>query len=176
MYINEVAIKDKKSFSLIELMIVITIIGILSAIAIPSYRDYVIKARMLEMFNISKMIELKVTAKYSSGETWTNLSSLGMSSTATTYVKSFNALPGLCNTCCGSGVTIGSVMVIGDGDAIGFKVGTVVYDPRLVKVGCVNNDIITWKCGTISMAAEYKATHFKYFPADCNNTLYFCSS
>jgi type IV pilus assembly protein PilE len=40
--------KSNKGFTLVELMIVVTIVGILTAIAIPAYTDYVIRGRLVE--------------------------------------------------------------------------------------------------------------------------------
>lgn len=66
--------KNITAFSLIELLIVITIISLLTMVAIPSYKNYVIKAKMTEIFNLIDIHKLKLTEKIINNDT-TNINS-----------------------------------------------------------------------------------------------------
>ena len=58
--------KIQKGFTLIELMIVIAIIGILAAIALPAYQDYTIRAKVTESLGIASAAKLAVAETASS--------------------------------------------------------------------------------------------------------------
>jgi type IV pilus assembly protein PilA len=62
--------KMQKGFTLIELMIVIAILGILLAIAIPAYQDYTIRAKVSEGLNLGAAAKLAVSETRLSDNIW----------------------------------------------------------------------------------------------------------
>ena len=72
-------IKVQKGFTLIELMIVVAIIGILAAIAIPAYQNYTKRAHVSEGLNLAAASKLAVAEYYASNNSWpTNNDSAGL--------------------------------------------------------------------------------------------------
>ena len=87
--------KMQKGFTLIELMIVVAIIAILAAIAIPAYQDYTVRSKVSELVVAADACKTSVAEYYQTTATLPdNLTSAGCSNNATTYVQSLNVSAG----------------------------------------------------------------------------------
>ncbi len=133
----------QKGFTLIELMIVVAIIGILAAIAIPAYQDYTIRAQVTEGLNLAGSVKAAVAERYANTGVWpTTLTELGMDDGAG------NELPP-------EGKYVSSVDMAGAGTIVVTYSGTAPYQANNIIDGFVlmlqpfvspNSDIV-WRCG-----------------------------
>lgn len=124
-----------KGFSLIELMIVVAIIGILAAIAVPSYQSYVNKSRFAEIFSLGSAAETAVSEYVASKGGLSNVTS-GCSSvftaTSTSNVSSFAIDDATC-----------VITITGTTSAFGTPAPVVSFQPTGNADGS-----LSWSCST----------------------------
>jgi len=142
--------KKQQGFTLIELMIVVAIIGILAAIAIPAYQDYTIRAQVSEGLNLSGGAKAAVTEYYQdSGDLATDNTEAGLEAATEIqgkYVEQIDVGTG------GDGV-----ITVTYGNSVNSAISG---DDLLLTPDTTNAGSVVWVCSSVDIAA-------KHLPAAC---------
>lgn len=131
----------QKGFTLIELMIVVAIIGILAAVALPAYQDYTVRAKVSELILAASSFKTSVSEAAASKGTLTN-AGLGLTVSVTGKVK-------------GGSVTDNGIVVV-TGTASADSVGTATSVTMTPSLAAEN--VVAWSC---------TGTPTKFMPGSC---------
>ena len=142
--------KLQKGFTLIELMIVVAIIGILAAVAIPAYQDYLNRSKMSEVLAAISACKTSV-AEYAAAKNVlpASIAESGCSNTATVYM---------------------SALDVGAGGVINATVGAIAAETGKVVTMTPNKDTAGTAAGDGDAIVAWKCTYngnVKFVPATC---------
>ena len=147
--------RKQKGFTLIELMIVVAIIGILAAIAIPQYQSYVARSQVSEAISLAGSVKTAIAEYYQAESAWpVSNAKAGVAATISgTYVASVV----ISNTTANDSSTP-SVITITMGSAA--PTSTDIQGKTIVITAAASSSSVTWDCdpGTISES---------YVPSSC---------
>ena len=156
----------QKGFTLIELMIVIAIIGILAAIAIPAYQNYTIRAQVTEGLTLADGWKTAIAEYYANtGNMPVAIANLaGTTATSGKYESSIT-------------ISTGSI-VIAYGNSANSKLAVAANNTlALIPYTNANNDVL-WQCGAAALPGGASATRVggsvgstvlaQYLPTSCH--------
>ena len=134
-----------RGFTLIELMIVVAIVGILAAIAIPAYQDYTVKSKVTQGLSLSNGLKFAVEDSWNSSPTFPLSAMPSISNASSNWVQ---AVTGDTNS--------GTITVTFGTGADAMSGHTITLTPSLSY-----GQPVTWVCQVDSSAYD------RYVPSNC---------
>lgn len=163
--------KFQKGFTLIELMIVVAIIGILAAIAIPAYQDYTIRSQVAEGLTLAAAAKAAVSETFSNtGRAPANRLAAGMAPNATATAGNFVSSLNVAN----------GVITVTYSNTSPQRANSLINGNTLTLVPYISGDnSVSWKCRVTGSVASPTTTIMtgatnavgslpaKYAPSEC---------
>ncbi len=152
----------QQGFTLIELMIVVAIIGILAAVALPAYQDYTVRAKMSEVILAMSACRTSITEVYQSGGSQPAANSWGCESAAASkYVSAV--------TTNDNGLVTATIQNISS--SVDGKVVTLspMKDASTTATWATSSGLglFGWRCGSVGDGTNVNS---KYLPGSCRAT------
>ncbi len=163
----------QQGFTLIELMIVVAIIGILAAVALPAYQTYTVKAKVSEAILAASQCRTTISEVYQTGTVVPAVNGWGCETTASSskYVASVGTTAdGLIEVTLSSDAALTAANI--NGNILTLFPATSAKAQIIASVGAAGTigatQVYQWVCGSTTLGAvTTSATLPKYLPGSC---------